>query len=71
MDSMLGSLALLRTSSFDTVLPFDAKDGAQAVLVKPLQWPDLLPIENTGLCTVQEGGNDDCPVYLDLCGEAE
>ena len=53
------------------VLLFDAKDGAQAALVKPLQKPDLLPIENPGLCTVQEGGNDDEPVYLDLCGEAE
>ena len=53
------------------VLLFDAKDGAQAALVKPLQKPDLLPIENPGLCTVQEGGNDDGPVYLDLCGEAE
>ena len=40
-------------------------------LVKPLQQPDLLPIKNPGLCTVQEGGNDDGPVYLDLCGEAE
>ena len=53
------------------VLPFDAKDGAQAAMVKPLHQPDLLPIENPGLCTVQEGGNDNGPVYLDLCGEAE
>ena len=53
------------------VLPFDAKDGAQAALVKPLQQPDLLPIRNPGLCTVQEGGNDDGSVYLDLSGEAE
>ena len=41
------------------VLPFDAKDGVQAVLVKPPKWPDLLPIENPRLCTVQEGGNND------------
>ena len=41
------------------VLPFDAKDRAQAALESP------------GLYTVQEGGNDDGPVYLDLCGEAE
>ena len=53
------------------VLSFDAKDGAQAALVKPLQWPDLLPIENPGLCAVQEGGNVDGPVYLELRGEAE
>ena len=53
------------------VLLFDVKDGVQAVLVKPLQQPDLLPIKNPGLCTVQEGGNDDGPVYLDLCGMAE
>ena len=33
------------------VLLFDAKDGAQAALVKPLKWPDLLPKENPGLCT--------------------
>ena len=46
------------------VLPFDAKDGAQAALVKPVQWPDLLPIENPGLCTGQEDGNDDGPVFL-------
>ena len=53
------------------VLPFDAKDGAQAALVKPLQYPGLLPIENPGLFTVQKGGNEDCPVHLDLCGEVE
>ena len=53
------------------VLPFNAKNGAQAALVKPLQKPDLLLIENPGLCTVQEGGNDDGPVFLDLCGKAE
>ena len=53
------------------VLPVDAKDGAQAASVKPLQWPDPLPLENPGVCTVQEGGNDDGFVYLDLCGEVE
>ena len=26
---------------------------------------------NPGLCTIQDSGNDDGPVYLDLCGEAE
>ena len=36
--------------------------------MKPLQLPDLLPIENPGLCTVQESGNDDGLVCLDLCG---
>ena len=46
------------------VLPFDAKDAAQAALVKSLQEPDLLPIRNPGLCIIQEGGNDDGPVYL-------
>ena len=58
-------------SSPANLLPFDAKDGAQAALVKPPQQPDLLPIRNIGLCTVQEDGNDDSPVYLDLSGEAE
>ena len=53
------------------VLPFDAKDAAQAALVKPLLWPDLLPVEKSGLCTIQEGGNDDGSVYLDLHGEVE
>ena len=53
------------------VSPFDAKDGVQAALVKPLQYPDLLPIEKPGLSIVQEGGNDNGPAYLDLCGEAE
>ena len=53
------------------VLSFDTKDGVKATLVKPLQQPDLLPIENPGLCSVQEGGNDDGSVCLDLCGEAE
>ena len=53
------------------VLPFDAKDGAQAALVKPPKEPDHLPIENPGLSTVQKGGNDDDSVHLDLCGEAE
>ena len=33
------------------VLPFDAMDGAQATLVKPLQYPELLLVENPGLCT--------------------
>ena len=53
------------------VLPFDVKDRAQVVLVKLLQYPYLLLIENPGLCTVQEGGNDDGPVYLNLYGKAE
>ena len=53
------------------VLPPDAKNGAQAAFVKPLQQSDLLPIENPGLCTTQEGGNDNGPVYLDLGGETE
>ena len=53
------------------VLPFNAKNGAQAALVKPLQKPDLLLIENPGLCTVQEDGNVDGLVFMDLCGEAE
>ena len=53
------------------VWPFDAKDGAQAALVKSLQEPDLPPIENPGLCIIQEGGNDDSPVYLELREEAE
>ena len=53
------------------VLLFYAKDGAQAALVEPLQQPDLLPMENLGLCTVQEGRNDDGRVYLDFCGKAE
>ena len=34
------------------VLPFDTKDGMRAVLMKPLKWPDLLPVENPGLCNV-------------------
>ena len=38
------------------VLPFDAKDGVQAALMKPFRSPGLLPIENPGLCTVQEVG---------------
>ena len=33
--------------------------------------PDLLPIEGAGLYAVQEGGNDDGSVFLDLRGEAE
>ena len=31
----------------------------------------MLSIENPGLCTAQEGGNDDGSVYLDLCREAK
>ena len=35
----------------------------------PVTWS--AQIENQGLCTLQEDGNDDDgPVYLDLCGEA-
>ena len=52
------------------VLPFDAKDGAQAVLMKLLQWPNKLSIGNPCLCTMQEGGNNDGPVHLELRGEA-
>ena len=40
-------------------------------MMKPLMEPNLLPIENPGLCIVQEGGNDDGPVHLELSGEAE
>ena len=39
--------------------------------MKPLKQPDMLPTENQGLCTVQEDGNDDGYVHLDLCIEAE
>ena len=53
------------------VLSFDAKDEAQAALVKPFKYPDLLPIENPGLCTLREGGNNDDPVYQELHGEME
>ena len=35
------------------------------------QGPDLLPVEDPGLYAVQEGGDDDGPVLLDLRGEAE
>ena len=53
------------------VLPLDAKDGVQAALMKLLKQPDLLLLENPGLCIVQEGRNDDGSVYLDLCGQEE
>ena len=53
------------------VLLLDAKDGLQALLVKLLEKSDLLSVENPGLCTIQEGGNDDGSAYLDLCGKAE
>ena len=32
---------------------------------------DLLSVENSRLCTIREGGNDDGSMYLDLRGEAE
>ena len=53
------------------VLPFDAKDRVQAALVKLLKQPDLLLVENPGLCTLQKGGNDGGSVYLNLCEELE
>ena len=56
MDSMLGRLADSRTSSFDT-----------HTLVKALKKPDLLPVENPGLNTVQDGNNDGS-MRLDLGG---
>ena len=72
MDSMLGQASSLEVFFARlVVLPFDAMDGAQATLVKPLQYPELLLVENPGLCTVQEDGNGDGPVYQDLCREAE
>ena len=40
-------------------------------MMKPLKELDLLPIENPGLCTVQEGGDDDGPVDLDFRGKAK
>ena len=52
-------------------IQFDAKDGARAALVKMLKLCDLLPVEDPGLCTVQEDRNEDSTVYLDLCGERE
>ena len=64
MNSLLGRL-------IHVVLTFNAKDGAQAVLLKSLKWPDLLPAEDRGLSTLQECGNDDGSVYLNLRGEAE
>ena len=64
MNSLLGRL-------IHVVLTFNAKDGAQEVLLKSLKWPDLLPAEDRGLSTLQECGNDDGPIYLELCGEAE
>ena len=50
----------------DVVLPFDAKDRVQTALMKPLREPHLLPVEHPGLCTVEEGVNDDICVYLNL-----
>ena len=64
MNSLLGRL-------IHVVLTFNAKDGAQEVLLKSLKWPDLLPAEDPGLCTLQECGNDDGSVYPNLRGEAE
>ena len=43
----------------------------QAALVKLLKQPDLLLVENPGLCTLQKGGNDGGSVYLNLCEELE
>ena len=61
-------LALLRTCK---VLSCDAKNGVQAALEKTLKQPELPLVENPGLCTIQEGGNSDISVYLDLHLEAE
>ena len=55
----------------DLVLPFHAKDGAKTASVKLLEKPDLRPVQNPGLCTIQEGGNNNGSVYLDLCREVE
>ena len=52
------------------VLPVYAQDGAQAALVKSPQHPELLPMEDPGLHTIQKS-KDDGSVYLCLCGDAE
>ena len=39
--------------------------------MKQLKDPNLLPIENPGVCIVQVDGNDNGSLYLDLCGETE
>ena len=39
--------------------------------MKPVQYFDLLPVEDPSLCTVQGDGNDDSSVYMDLRGKEE
>ena len=51
----------------DPVLPFDAKDGAQASHVELFQQFDMMSIQGPGLTSIEKAGEDDCFVDLQLC----
>lgn len=42
----------------DAVLPTDAKDSSELLLMEPLQTFDVLTIQSTGLICVQKTGED-------------
>ena len=49
-------------------MPFDAQDGLQAAHMKALQLLQVSPVQGHCLTTVEEAGENDRPVHLELHG---
>ena len=52
----------------NTVLPFDVEDGPQVARMEALQLLQAYPIWGRCLKIIEETGEDDRPVHLELCG---
>ena len=50
------------------VLPFDNNDGPQAAHMEVLHLLQVSPVQGSCLTTVEEAGEDDRPVHLELRG---
>ena len=52
----------------NTVLPFDVQDGPQAARMEALQLFQMSPVQGPCLTTIEEAGENDRPVHLELRG---
>ena len=52
----------------NTVLPFDVQDGPQAAQMEALQLLQVSPVQGPCLTTIEEAGENDRPVHLELRG---
>ena len=52
----------------NTVLPFDVQDGPQVAHMEVLQLLQVSPVQGPCLTTIEEVGENDGPVYLELRG---